>query len=71
MYKISKLNHHNTNSSDLIPGMTTIRFGDGLAIIAHRCQIPQTFNSLHVIPFKPYLKNDNKGDDFEDVFFRE
>ena len=59
MYKISKLNHHNTNSLDLIPGMTAIRFNDGLATIAHQCHIhvPQTFNMRCVIPFHPSIRN--------------
>ena len=39
MYKIFKLSHHNTNQLDLIPGMTAIRFDDGLATTAllHIC----------------------------------
>ena len=32
MCKISELNHHNTNS----PGMTAIRFDDGLATTVYR-----------------------------------
>ena len=59
MYKISNLNHHNTNSLDLIPGMTAIRFDDGLATTAHQCHIhvPQTFNMRGVIPLHPSIKN--------------
>ena len=57
MYKISKLNHHNTNSLNLIPGMTAIRFDDGLATTAHRYYIPQTFNMRCVIPFHPSITN--------------
>ena len=59
MYNISKLNHHNTDSFDLIPGMTVIRFDDGLATTAHQCHIhvPQTFNMRCVIPFHPPIRN--------------
>ena len=59
MNKISKLNHHNTNSLDLIPGMTAIRFDDGLATTAHQCHIhvPQTFNMRCVIPFHQSIRN--------------
>ena len=59
MYKISKLNHHTTNSLDLIPGMTAIRFDDVLATNAHQCHIhvPQTFNMRCVIPFHPSIRN--------------
>ena len=57
MYNISKLNHHNTNSLDLIPGMTAIRFDGGLATTAHRCHIAQTFNMRCEIPFYPPITN--------------
>ena len=59
MYKISKLNHHNTNSLNLIPEMTAIRFDDGLATTAHQCHIhvPQTFYMRCVIPFHPSIRN--------------
>ena len=59
MNKISKLNHHNTNSLELIPGMTAIRFDDGLATTAHQCQIhvPQTLNMRCVIPFHPSIRD--------------
>ena len=59
MYKSSKLNHHNTNSLNLIPEMTAIRFDDGLATTAHQCHIhvPQTFNMRCVIPFHPSIRN--------------
>ena len=59
MYEISKLNHYNTNSLDLIPGLTAIRFHDGLAATAHQCHIhvPQTFNMRCVIPFHPSIRN--------------
>ena len=55
MYKFSRLNHHNTNS----PGMTAIRFDDGLATTGHRCHIhvPQTFNMRCVILFHPSITN--------------
>ena len=59
MYKISKLNAHNTNSLDLKPGMTAIRFDDGLTTTAHQCHIhvPQKFNMRCVIPFHPSFRN--------------
>ena len=59
MYTISKLNHHNTNSLDLIPGMTVICFDDGPATIAHQCHIhvAQTFNMRRVIPFHLSIRN--------------
>ena len=58
MYKISKLNHHNTNSLKVIPGMTAIRFDDGLATTTHQCHIhvPQTCNMRCVIPFHPSIR---------------
>ena len=57
MYNISKLNHHNTNSMDLIPSMTAIRFDDGLATTAHRFHIAQTFNMRCEIPYHPSITN--------------
>ena len=57
MYKLSKLNHHNTYPFELTPGMTTIRFDDCLATTAHRCHVPQTFNMQCVIPFHPFITN--------------
>ena len=59
MYKISKLNHHNTNPLDIIPGMTAIHFDDGLATTAHQCHInvPQAFNMRCAIPFHPSIGN--------------
>ena len=53
MYKISKLNHRNTNSLNLVPGMTTIRS------TVHQCHInvPQTFNVCCLIPFQPSIRN--------------
>ena len=59
MFKISKLNHHNTNSLNLIPEMIAIRFDDGLATTAHQCHIhvPQAFNMRCVIPFHPSIRN--------------
>ena len=58
MHKLSKLNHYNTNSLDLIPGLIAIRLDDGPATTVHRCHIPrchipQTFNMRRVIPFDP------------------
>ena len=41
----------------LIPVMTVIRFDDGLAMTAHRCHIPLTFNMRCVIPFHPSITN--------------
>ena len=59
MYKLSKLKYHNTNSLDLIPGMTAIRFDDVQATTAHQCHIhaPQTLNVHCVIPFHSSIKN--------------
>ena len=59
MFKISKPNHQNTNSLNLIPEMIAIHFDDGLATTAHQCHIhvPQTFNMRFVIPFHPSIRN--------------
>ena len=57
MYNISKLNYHNTNSLDLMPGMTATRSDDGLATSAHQCHIAQTFNMRCEIPFHPSVTN--------------
>ena len=60
MYKISKLNQHNTNSLNLIPGMTAVCFDNGLTTTAHQCHIHvprHSFNMSCVIPFHPSIRN--------------
>ena len=59
MFKISKLNHQNTNSLNLIPEMIGIPFEDGLATTAHQCHIhvPQPFKMHFVITFHPSIRN--------------
>ena len=52
MYKISKLNHHNTNSFDLIPGMAAIRSDDGLTTTARQCHIHVPRHSTCAVYFR-------------------